>query len=64
VHPLGIMPVWVSVDSTSEDEMVSAQESDSPKFKVLAFVRTSRRIMDGQVYLPADVWDGQERKGK
>jgi len=41
-HPSGIMPVEVEVENTS----------DGPKVKLVAFGRTSRRIMEGFVYVP------------
>lgn len=48
-HPSGVMPVLVKVDKKSE-------ANATPLFEVLAFVRTARRIMDGSVYIPEEVW--------
>jgi 2-methylaconitate isomerase len=55
-HPLGVMPVQVEAVVNGEKSLTVSL--DNPTFSVLAFVRTSRRIMDGYVYLPQDVWDG------
>ena len=41
-HPSGTMPVEVDVENTSQ----------GPKVKLVAFGRTSRRIMEGFVYVP------------
>ncbi len=41
-HPSGTMPVEVEVDNTPQ----------GPKVKLVAFGRTSRRIMEGFVYVP------------
>lgn len=38
--------------------MIEKQGLMSAKFKVLAFVRTARRIMDGNVYVTASVLNG------
>lgn len=48
-HPLGIIPVAVQVDSGADTE--------SPSFSTLSFIRTSRRLMDGQVYVPNDIFE-------
>jgi 2-methylaconitate cis-trans-isomerase PrpF len=55
-HPLGYIPVMVKrrVDINSKKPEV---QMINPEFSVLAIVRTSRRIMDGHLYLPADIWD-------
>lgn len=49
-HPIGIMPVFVQTES-------AAASGEIPAFKTLSFVRTSRRIMDGKVYVPKSVMD-------
>ena len=56
-HPLGHMQVMVRrvADKFSE---TSGAQTVNPEFSVLAIVRTSRRIMDGHLYVPDDVWDG------
>lgn len=56
-HPLGYIPVMVKriVDINLKKPQV---QIINPEFSVLAIVRTSRRIMDGQLYVPADLWDG------
>ena len=48
-HPLGIIPVVVK---TTEDMSTSTQQ---PQFQSLSFLRTARRIMDGQIYVPEDL---------
>ncbi|KAJ5587980.1 PrpF protein [Penicillium hispanicum] len=53
-HPLGIMPV--KVEAAVQGMKSSFISLDRPEFNVLAFVRTSRRLMDGKVYIPDDVW--------
>lgn len=47
-HPLGIIPVAVEVD----------EDSDLPTFANLSFIRTARRLMDGKVYVPRKVFEG------
>jgi 2-methylaconitate cis-trans-isomerase PrpF/2-methylcitrate dehydratase PrpD len=47
-HPSGNMKVWVE------------KHSDSNKFKVLAFERTARRVVDGKVYVPTSLWPGPQ----
>lgn len=49
-HPLGIMPVAVEVQEKTKLAL-------TPQFNTLSFVRTSRRLMDGVVYVPKDVFD-------
>ena len=49
-HPLGIMPVAVVVSEESRGTL-------NPRFNTLSFIRTSRRLMDGHVYIPKEVWD-------
>jgi 2-methylaconitate cis-trans-isomerase PrpF len=56
-HPLGVMPVQVELEG---DEMTQERDSAGAKFRVLAFVRTARRIMDGNVYVPTSVWNGRD----
>jgi 2-methylaconitate cis-trans-isomerase PrpF/2-methylcitrate dehydratase PrpD len=50
-HPLGIIPVVVDV----KEETKLTRE---PVFNTLSFIRTSRRIMDGHVYVPKDIFEG------
>lgn len=45
-HPGGTMPVEVDVENTSQ----------GPKVKLVAFGRTSRRIMEGFVYVPESLF--------
>ena len=45
-HPSGTMPVEVDVENTSQ----------GPKVKLVAFGRTSRRIMEGFVYVPESLF--------
>ena len=52
-HPLGHIPVAVEV----EDDTVDTPE---PIFKTLSFIRTSRRLMDGHVYVPKEIFDGYD----
>ncbi|CAM1507617.1 Fc.00g072580.m01.CDS01 [Cosmosporella sp. VM-42] len=47
-HPLGTMPVAVVVKEDTKN-------STRPEFETLSFVRTARRIMTGQLYLPPEV---------
>ncbi|KAL7915553.1 PrpF domain-containing protein [Trichoderma velutinum] len=56
-HPEGIMPISVKTKSAYE-------LSDLVEFDILAFERTSRRIMSGSVFIPKMIWngDGQTRK--
>ncbi len=49
-HPTGVIPVQVD---TVDSFHVSIED---PKFEKLAFVRTARRIMDGKVYVPDDLF--------
>jgi 2-methylaconitate cis-trans-isomerase PrpF len=46
-HPSGVIPVEVDVENTLE----------GPEVKLAAFGRTSRRIMDGFVYVPEVLFD-------
>lgn len=48
-HPLGILPI--SVGTTSQRGMTG----EIPEFEILSFIRTSRRICDGRLYVPDDV---------
>ncbi|EXJ66234.1 uncharacterized protein A1O5_10850 [Cladophialophora psammophila CBS 110553] len=52
-HPMGIMPIAVEVDMIHEDGGV-------PRFLTLSFIRTARRLMDGSVYVPAEVFEDEE----
>jgi 2-methylaconitate cis-trans-isomerase PrpF len=54
------MPVQVELKGDYQNEMVQEGEAKNAKFKVLAFVRTARRIMDGNVYIPAKIWNGRD----
>lgn len=47
-HPLGIIPVAVQVEE--------GEDTESPSFSTLSFIRTSRRLMDGQVYVPKEIF--------
>ena len=47
-HPSGIVPVEVDVENTSQ----------GPKVRLVAFGRTSRRIMEGFVYVPESLFQG------
>ena len=51
-HPLGIIPVAVEIEEQTAD-------TESPSFTTLSFIRTSRRLMDGKVYVPKDVFQPQ-----
>ena len=53
-HPVGYIPVMVKQDNSQASEAAMV----NPQFSVLAIVRTARRIMDGRVYVPDDIWDG------
>lgn len=56
-HPEGIMPISIKTKA-------AGQSSDLVEFDMLAFERTSRRIMSGSVFIPKQIWngDGQTRK--
>jgi 2-methylaconitate cis-trans-isomerase PrpF len=56
-HPLGYIPVMVKRIADIHSGKLEVQTIES-EFSVLAIVRTSRRIMDGHLYVPADIWDG------
>jgi 2-methylaconitate cis-trans-isomerase PrpF len=43
-HPRGVIDVRVSLDEKCD--------SASPRFAILGFARTARRLMAGSVYLP------------
>lgn len=49
-HPLGVIPVATEVEEATID-------TESPKFTTLSFIRTSRRLMDGKVYVPKDIFE-------
>ena len=51
-HPLGIIPVATEIKQETAD-------TEAPAFTTLSFIRTSRRLMDGKVYVPKDVFAGQ-----
>lgn len=50
-HPEGIMPIWVKA-------IIASPRPIDITFAVLAFERTSRRIMDGTIYIPKKTWAG------
>lgn len=56
-HPLGVMPFWVTPKDGGKYLLDNDAEVDA--FDILAFVRTSRRIMEGRVYVPSHIWDGK-----
>lgn len=49
-HPRGHIPVVVQVSEATAN-------TSTPFFETLSFLRTSRRIMDGHVYVPKTVYD-------
>lgn len=49
-HPRGHIPVMVQVSEATA-------KKSTPFFETLSFLRTSRRIMDGHVYVPKAVYD-------
>ncbi len=51
-HPLGIIPVAVEIVAETRD-------SAAPAFSTLSFIRTSRRLMDGKVYVPKDIFEDE-----
>ena len=51
-HPTGEISVEMQIDETG----------DQPKVKRAALLRTARRLFDGQVWIPASVWDGKASK--
>ena len=55
-HPLGIIPVAVEVEEATVD-------TEEPAFTTLSFIRTSRRLMDGKVYVPKDIFESQINGG-
>ena len=52
-HPLGIIPIATEVVQGTE-------ESGRPEFSTLSFIRTSRRLMDGHVYVPRAVFEDRK----
>lgn len=56
-HPEGIMPISIKTKA-------AGQASDLVEFDMLAFERTSRRIMSGNVFIPKQIWDGDGRTRK
>ena len=48
-HPAGYLPVRVHSNKGEDGQL--------PSFKVLGFMRTARYIMQGQLFIPADVQD-------
>jgi hypothetical protein len=51
-HPLGMIPVAVEIDEQTAD-------TETPAFTTLSFIRTSRRLMDGKVYVPKEIFESQ-----
>ena len=51
-HPLGIIPVACEVEEDTVD-------TEAPAFSTLSFIRTSRRLMDGKVYVPKEIFESQ-----
>ena len=51
-HPLGVIPVAVDIKTETTD-------TESPAFTTLSFIRTSRRLMDGKVYVPKETFESQ-----
>ena len=51
-HPLGIIPVATETEQETGDTV-------EPAFKTLSFIRTSRRLMDGKVYVPKEMFDSR-----
>ena len=49
-HPLGVIPVAVEIEEQTTG-------TESPAFTTLSFIRTSRRLMDGKVYVPKDIFE-------
>lgn len=52
-HPLGVIPIATEVVKGTE-------EGEKPGFSTLSFIRTSRRLMDGHVYVPRSVFEGND----
>ena len=48
-HPTGDFAVEVEVGGTDEE----------PTIERAALLRTARKLMEGEVYIPAEVWSGQ-----
>jgi 2-methylaconitate cis-trans-isomerase PrpF len=59
LHPLGVLPAWV--EQATDGNESSKVAVNNVKFNVLAFVRTSRRLMDGGLFIPDDIWSGFDR---
>ena len=51
-HPTGEISVEMQIDDTG----------DQPRVKRAALLRTARRLFEGQVWIPASVWDGKASK--
>ena len=51
-HPLGVIPVAVEIEQQTAD-------TESPAFTTLSFIRTSRRLMDGKIYVPKEIFHSQ-----
>lgn len=55
-HPLGVMPILVHVSQHAGCPLEDDLGSDM--FDVLATTRTARRVMEGSVYIPSEIWEG------
>lgn len=51
-HPVGCIPIVVKT---------KGERNGIPEFETLSFVRTSRRFLDGRLYIPDDVMDCFEK---
>jgi 2-methylaconitate cis-trans-isomerase PrpF len=51
-HPVGQLESIIEFDGTR----------DAPDIQRVGFVRTARRIMQGQVFVPESVWAGNSKK--
>ena len=50
-HPMGVIPIVVERDNDNS----AGSSISNVHFKTLSSIRTSRRILDGKVYIPSDV---------
>jgi hypothetical protein len=57
---MGVMPIWV--EAAVIGEAATTVQPENAEFNVLAFVRASKRIMEGKLFLPDDIWDGVSGK--
>jgi 4-oxalomesaconate tautomerase len=60
-----VQPTMISVEHPSGELSVELEinltESNIPKIKRAALLRTTRRLMEGNALVSADVWDGENR---